>query len=263
MSRGFSLVEIAIVLVVVGLVISGGLLGLSPVLQANKLTQANQQMDKIEQALVLYVIQNGCLPCPASPSVLNGESHLATDYSSGCSGSGTICSLAQGIVPWVNLGLAKTDVIDPYGYFFDYAATTSATNTLSLTNLTTSMVRTLPSTYPAGALSVQDDSSAPVTQSTVGAYVLISHGPDGSGGYSPVNGVQHSDPNNSAAQACNIAGAGGTAPTCGTGLTAGYYVQDTPKGASYMHGYYDDILRFRTAPVIIQLCGSDACGNPA
>src|SRR5262245_59637586 len=64
---GFTLVEIAVVLVVIGLIVSGGLLGLSPVLQNNKVTQTNGQMDKIEQSLVLYVIQNGCLPCPADP----------------------------------------------------------------------------------------------------------------------------------------------------------------------------------------------------
>src|SRR4051812_35690135 len=89
--RGFSLVEIAIVLVVVGLLVSGGLLGLAPVLAGNKISQTNAQMDRIEQALVLYVIQNGCLPCPASPTVMDG---LARDsgtgpYSTGCNSNGT------------------------------------------------------------------------------------------------------------------------------------------------------------------------------
>ncbi|MHB1207872.1 MAG: hypothetical protein ACYCZX_20070, partial [Rhodospirillaceae bacterium] len=27
--------------------------------------------------------------------------------------------------------------------------------------------------------------------------------------------------------------------------------------------HFDDIVRFRTAPMIIQLCGANACGNPA
>ena len=28
-------------------------------------------------------------------------------------------------------------------------------------------------------------------------------------------------------------------------------------------GYFDDIVRFKTAPIIIQSCGSNVCGNPA
>ena len=116
--RGFSLIEIAIVLVVVGLIISGGLLGLAPVLQNSKVSQTNAALDRVEQALTVYVIQNGCLPCPADPGELDnataGQSRdTTTHYTTGC-GAGvanTACTTAngdrtQGVVPWVSLGLA-------------------------------------------------------------------------------------------------------------------------------------------------------------
>lgn len=157
---GFSLVEIAIVLVVVGLLVSGGLMGISPVLQANKVTQTNAQMDKIEQALVLYVIQNGCLPCPATAAALTGQANDGSAYSTGC-GTGGACSATQGLVPWVNLGLARTDVVDAYNNFIDYAPSVG----LNVSN--TSMVRTPPATYPAGTRIVQN--LAAVQQTNVAA----------------------------------------------------------------------------------------------
>jgi prepilin-type N-terminal cleavage/methylation domain-containing protein len=269
--KGFSLVEIAIVLVVIGLIISGGLLGLSPVLQSNKITQVNAQMDKIEQALLVYVIQNGCLPCPAVPSdvtstTLAGQAEKTGSLAyTGC--AGVACQATYGIVPWASLGLSENDAVDPYGSFIDYTPSTSTTGNAScagpinLTLNSTSVVRTPPSSYPCGILSVDmidaAGSSTGAAQTTAGAYVLISHGPDRSYGYFPPNGTgPGTDPNNSGLQACNSS----AQATC---VTPGVYVQNTAQSKFGTTVFFDDIVRFRTAPVIIQLCGSDACGNPA
>ncbi len=251
------MVEIAIVLVVVGLLVSGGLMGVSPVLQANKVTQTNAQLDKIEQALVLYVIQNGCLPCPASPTGTGNATDANGSYSTGCwptgQSAGVACTPLQGVVPWVNLGLARTDVVDAYNNFIDYVPTAG------LNTSNTSMVRTPPATYPAGTLDVQN--LTPVEQTSVAAYVLISHGPDGSFAYQSINGTQRTDPNSSAPQACNAVGQAAACTAAGTPTYAtGYYIQDQPRSAGR---YFDDIVRFKSAPVIVQSCGANACGNPA
>ncbi len=261
--KGFSLIEIAIVLVVVGLLISGGLVGLAPVLQSNRVSQTNAQMDRIEQALVLYVIQNGCLPCPAVPAALTGR---ATDsagaYSTGCGDAAGTCTapgVTLGIVPWVNLGLAREDVIDAYGAFIDYAPATGL-------NLSNRMVRTPPSTYPAPAAGLQVESADGTRQtlnaltSDGAAYVLISHGQDGSFGYTPAAGTPKNDPNGSILQSCNSL----AQATCGAPITGNAYVQSTAQtNAAGANLYFDDIVRFKTAPVIIQACGSNACGNPS
>ena len=68
--RGFTLIEMAIVMVVIGLLLSGGILALAPVVQNSKTTDTNSRLDRVEQALLVYVIQNGCLPCPADPTHL-------------------------------------------------------------------------------------------------------------------------------------------------------------------------------------------------
>jgi prepilin-type N-terminal cleavage/methylation domain-containing protein len=267
--RGFSLVEIAIVLVVVGLLVSGGLIGLAPVLDNSKIVQTNAQMDKIEQALVLYVIQNGCLPCPAAPAAdVTGEATDSTgSYTSGC-GNGVACSASpatrtQGPVPWINLGLSRDDVLDAYGSYIDYIV--AADSATGLNRNSTSMVRTPPSTYPtAPELEVQNaGGTVQTTSANYAAYVLISHGKDRSDAYHPGAAGKVANPNAPAAapsaQGCNVL----PQVNCSGTLTTDSYVQDKAQGSSATGGYFDDIVRFKTAPVIIQSCGSNACGNPA
>lgn len=263
--KGFSLVEIAIVLVVVGLLVSGGLLGLAPVLDSSKITETNTKMDKIEQALVLYVIQNGCLPCPSTPlTAVTGSSYQGTSpgtaYTSSC-GSGSTCTAPYGIVPWVSLGLSRDDVLDAYGDFIDYSPA------VGLNTTSTSMVRTPPSTYPAPTTSIDIKNLAGTVQTNTtpngAAYVLISHGKDKSYAYHPGNAAVQTNPNAPAAapsaQGCNQA----SPVNCSGIYASGTFVQDKSQGTNGTGGYFDDIVRFKTAPVIVQSCGSNACGNPA
>lgn len=76
MARGFTLIEMAIVLVVIGLILSGGILAVGPILQSTKTTETNARLDLIEKAILLHVIQNGWpapmghaaeLPLPPEP----------------------------------------------------------------------------------------------------------------------------------------------------------------------------------------------------
>ena len=247
---GFTLVEMAIVLVVIGLVLSGGLLAVAPILQSSKVSDSKAKLDRIEQALVLHVIRFGCLPCPATagadssvPANNAGQALGAAVYTSGCSAA--VCGNAQGIVPWVNLGLSEADITDGFGYRIDYAITSAAASPGNL-QATTGMQRTPPSTYPAGSLVVNNTGGTQI--SATAAYVLISHGPDHSLGFVAGIGTQSVDPNGSANQTANSDGSP--------------FVQDDLNGKSG-GSHFDDIVRWRTAPMIVQLCGSNACGNPA
>lgn len=255
LKRGFSLIEMAIVLTVIGIILSGGLLAVAPVLESSKGNETNAKLDRIEQALTLYVIRYGCLPCPADANIASGASNAGTAHNSGgytgtCSPTAA-CNAAvssQGVVPWVTLGLSEQEGRDGYGYRIDYAVTAA----LVASN---GMVRTPPSTYPAGSLTVvvsnASDSAAIASRTQVtsaAAYVLISHGADHSLAWN-VAGQQSADPNSGPDQTANSDGSP--------------FVQDTPVKNAGSYTYFDDIVRFRTAPMIIQLCGTNACGNPA
>jgi prepilin-type N-terminal cleavage/methylation domain-containing protein len=252
LARGFTLIEMSIVLVVIGLVLSGGLLAVAPVLQSSKTSETNQRLDRIEQALLVYAIRNGCLPCPADRALATtaansttvGRAHAgATYYANGC--RGTACSNTEGAVPWITLGLSEAEITDGFGARIEYALSPNLQNVSGL-------VRTPPSSYPAGSITVQTRLAGAVTAEA--AYVLVSHGLDRSNSILAVSATAVADIYASPNQLNNRNIASGITPA----------VQDeifAPTGAGT--AYFDDLVRFRTAPLMIQLCGSNACGNPA
>jgi prepilin-type N-terminal cleavage/methylation domain-containing protein len=100
---GFSLVEMAVVMVIVGLMIGGLLTPLSVQLEQRKLTDTRKTLDDAREALFGFALRNGYFPCPAV-SASNG---LEDRSGAECSGG-----KRQGFVPWATLGVAKLDAWD-------------------------------------------------------------------------------------------------------------------------------------------------------
>ena len=248
MARGFSLIEMAIVLVVIGLILSGGLMAITPVLKSTKTTETNTRLDLIEKALVLYTIRNGCLPCPANGDLgaASGLAHGTTAYSSGCQTCASLTA-GSGVVPWGALGLSPNDATDGWGNLISYVVTGTLTQT------TTSMTRS-GSTYPSGTLDINDAAVTATAITTAAAYVLISHGNDGRGART-LSGTTVAAP-----AATNVVQYNNTRGSCDSGGTLCY--QGDPIGIAGT-GEFDDVVRWRTAPLIVQQCGDNSCGNPA
>lgn len=101
---GFTLVEMAIVLLIVGLLLGGLLPTISSQIEQQRRNETNKQMDEIKEALIGYTIINGRLPCPAS-STSNG----LEDPSGGI----TCNHPYDGFVPAATLGI--TSVVDSQG----------------------------------------------------------------------------------------------------------------------------------------------------
>jgi len=217
-TRGFTLVEISIVLVILAL-LAGTLFAMSSAMmsvQRGATTRA--KLTAIDAALVSFVAINKRLPCPANGALNTGAEVFGTQ--------GDPCSnQANGVVPWLALGLAASDIEDGWGtritYRLDpYLARTGAMD-MSLCDPAGTFFGTLPSdgnvpprntcglagacsaatlnqcVTPAQFLSVKgipirDAVGGTVLMdpalnpSTGAAYVLISHGENRSGGYSDV-----------------------------------------------------------------------------
>jgi prepilin-type N-terminal cleavage/methylation domain-containing protein len=261
--RGFTLIEMAIVIVIIGLLTSGVIAGVTPVVQSARFTQTEGRLKRIESALVLYVMENGCLPCPANGTVALGgvnagwsATQALVYYGPGnTSGQNRPCADAAcigdaagngavGILPWKTLGLGVDDAQDPWGGMITYAVAAELTRTSG-----TSMQRTPPAAYPAGSLLV--DNTADVRQTSAAAFVVISHGRDGAFSFR-TNGAQNGDNTGGTEQGSNN-------PAANDGTTA---FVDGPQ-SSVRAGYFDDHVLWRTAPAIIQACGPGACGNPS
>ncbi len=113
---GFTLVEIAIVLMLVGLVVGAvfGFRGPQSDQEALRITRENQK--KITTAIAIYTQKFNKIPCPGY------------QYDFWAPNKGTIipgCATV-GIVPYMDLGLLEEDILDGYGQPFDYVVAREA-----------------------------------------------------------------------------------------------------------------------------------------
>lgn len=171
---GFTLVELSIVLIIVALLSSGLLLGLSAQRTARNDSDARQQLDEAREALLGFAITNGRLPCPADPALAsNGAGREDRPDAS------TSCSREHGVLPWATLGLPETD---PWGQRLTYyahnlytaplPADPSARASFTLDTIGNANVLNLPASDPASR-----------TIASALPAVVVSHGHRGAGAY--------------------------------------------------------------------------------
>jgi len=97
--RGFTLVELAISMVILGLVLTGFALALSQQVQQRQLMDTRTTLQQAHDAVIAFVVANARLPCPAVAGS-NGQESMA--------GIGQ-CTAAAGFLPAVTLGLPNLD----------------------------------------------------------------------------------------------------------------------------------------------------------
>lgn len=120
---GFSLVEMAVVLAIMGLLLGGLLPMLSGQREIQHIRDTRKLLDEVKEALFGYASANGRLPCPAS-STSNGLESFCTNASGACGtealsptpAHGRCASPYNGFVPAVTLGLTP---VDSQGYMLD------------------------------------------------------------------------------------------------------------------------------------------------
>ena len=95
MQAGFALVEMAMVLMIMGILLSGVLVAVGDSNRSIRITQTRNQLQQIEEALYGFAQANGRLPCPA------------TDTSNGIEdpAGGGACTVTHGLIPNVTLGI--------------------------------------------------------------------------------------------------------------------------------------------------------------
>ncbi|MBI5660432.1 MAG: prepilin-type N-terminal cleavage/methylation domain-containing protein [Nitrosomonadales bacterium] len=176
---GFSLVEMAIVLMIVGLLLGGLIPTLSAQVETQHINETRKQMNEIKEALDGFAIINGRVPCPAD-GVAPGGSELVTG-----SGVSAVCTLTKGVLPWATLGISEADA---WGRRFTYRVAANFADGADGTGAT--------GCSTAAGVSFQLCSSANlnVLATSGGASVaanvpavVVSHGKNGLGAY-PVGG---------------------------------------------------------------------------
>ena len=117
---GFTLVEMAIVLVIVGLLVSAFLTPLAAQLEQSRNAEVRRDLLEIKEALLGFAVINGQLPCPDN----NGDG-----IDDGCANTNAT-STSGGNVPWVTL---NTKQLDPWARRYQYQVNNAFTTTFILT----------------------------------------------------------------------------------------------------------------------------------
>ena len=112
-TSGFSLIEIAVVLLIISILITIVAIPLTTQLDMQKTADTNKQLEQIKEAVYGFAMANGRLPCPATATSA-GVERYCTNASGGCGAETTVlphgrCVVTVGWVPARTLGLAPVD----------------------------------------------------------------------------------------------------------------------------------------------------------
>ena len=201
-SRGFTLIEIAVVLLIVGLVTVVGARLVASVAEGTRARLTRQNADAVKLALQAYVARAGRLPCPAIEALppANAVYGVEAPTPGTCTGTQGLEATPvafRGVVPWKTLGMTTDNAFDGWGNQFTYAVSSMATNLNASTlsgmrgtiyiHSTAPVAAGLPATgnqINACSTTVDDNSC-----NAAAVVLLLSHGKRGAGGYT-VNGTQ-------------------------------------------------------------------------
>ena len=210
-ARGFTIVEILVVLIILGIVLAMAAMVTRGVSAGQKRSLTTTRLTGVDAAIVQFVAVQKRMPCPADGSLpstdANAGTETARDPVAGCTAQTT------GVVPWRILGLAEQDATDGWNRRLTYRTdpVLGANNAMDMSacdpagtgplvggkcnsiasgcSSTAPGSCTPPQTYLAGkGLEVHNLTGAiamnpAAVPSTGAAYVVISPGETGGGGY--------------------------------------------------------------------------------
>lgn len=179
---GFTLVEMAIVLMIVGLLLGGLIPTLSAQMESQRINETRKSLAEIQEALVGFALTNGRLPCPANPAIATGQAGAGTERTPPCTGSNS-----AGVLPWTTLGVNETDA---WGYRYTYHVSSDYADAVG----SATYGGCTPSTAPtqasfalcsSGSPDVLSAASGGTNVATNVPAIIVSHGKNGAGAYNP------------------------------------------------------------------------------
>ena len=115
-ARGFSLVEMALVLLIVGLLAAVFLPATNTFLENNRRKETRAKLEALEQAMVRFVMVNRRLPCPADGALGTGNAQSGVEQRP----AQECTAMGSGVVPWRSLGVPADAAMDAWGNLITY-----------------------------------------------------------------------------------------------------------------------------------------------
>ena len=185
-TRGFTLAELAVVLVIVALLFASAFVPLSTQLEVRNTADTRKQLEDLKEALIGFALSQGRLPCPADPAIATGAANAGIERAA-CNGN-----TLTGVVPWATLGLREADA---WGRRYTYRVTADFADAIAAN--THGCIGEVPNSLPtmssyalcaAGDMTVNTRDATSKTTSVIAEKVpalIISHGRDGYGASQP------------------------------------------------------------------------------
>ena len=115
-TAGFTLIEMAVVLLIITLMVSSALGPLGAQIDLRRRAETQKALDEIKEALMGYAVANGALPCPSA---------LVSGIPTGFALSSCNSTNSNGYLPWATLGVTRQDA---WGNLFNYSVSPNFTN---------------------------------------------------------------------------------------------------------------------------------------
>ena len=179
--RGFTLTELAVVLVVIALVLGGLLSPLATQMDVRMTAETRKDLADIKEALIGFAVINGRLPCPADATIASGVAGAGRAAEPNAIGGD--CPNDSGVVPWVTLGVPEADA---WGQRYSYRVTPTFARKVAPPQTPQNAAFDL---NTVGTLDVRSAAGGGTLVAVGLPVVVVSHGGNGQGGYNR-QGVQ-------------------------------------------------------------------------
>ncbi len=186
--RGFTLVELSLVIVIIAAVTAMSVSSGETIIQSARQAQTQSKMATIKQALYTFRKNSNRMPCPASLVLTQSSSNFGMEgpNSASCLNAGGGAATAtnnsagnivsEGSVPVRTIGLPDDFAYDGWGNRIRYAVTVAYTSTNAFTTY-------FANNTSVAAVKILDGTGASNYRTQNALYALVSHGINGAGAY--------------------------------------------------------------------------------
>jgi type II secretory pathway pseudopilin PulG len=194
---GFTLIELAVALLVITLALGSMLMPLATQVEQRQVSDTEKTLLEIREALIGFALANGYLPCPDKTTAAGAgvAPNLLNDGIEDVTAAGACVANQQGNVPWVTLGVGASDV---WGNRFRYQVTPAFSQRAPAAGGSFSL-------SSAGTIIVCSATGCAARHTSDSVAVIISLGKNGLGAISAITGTANPAPA-SADENENVAG---------------------------------------------------------